>query len=251
MKLMTRFLLLVLVLCLAREVDAATPLYVYPNGTQTFTVPASQSLNVFDGAGGGSCKVFKQVGGPANNNVARFTLETSGTVGNGESIFGPYTNATTIRIDAGPDLVSYSIGATINSATNPIPVLTPSARLAYTQFAAVLYSTTATITPTDIMSGLVQVTDTAGTTVTFTLPTGTFMDTAAGLQINQGVEWTFLNMSANPADIALLAATTGHTILGSAAIPAATAGTGGLAGNAVRFLTRKTAANTYVTIRIQ
>jgi hypothetical protein len=83
--------------------------------------------------------------------------------------------------------------------------------------------------------------------VAYTLPTGTLMDAASGLSINQGFQWSLINLSASAANTITLTAGTAHTIVGDAITQAAGQATG---GNASRWFTRKTAANTFVTYRI-
>jgi hypothetical protein len=103
-------------------------------------------------------------------------------------------------------------------------------------------NTSVTITAASMLDGLRTGTPTAA--ISYTLPTGTNMDAAfQDLQTNQSFEWSIINLSTGaggPTPIAV-AANTGHTIVGSDIVNAATSG---------RFLTRKTAANTFITYRI-
>jgi hypothetical protein len=141
----------------------------------------------------------------------------------------------------------YSVGLLAAS----LPVLAQQPRNVYTQLAPISYTTTQTLLAPDLMTGIITATHTAGGTVAYTLPTGTLTDAATGLYINQGFEWTLINLSAAAADTITLTAGTGHTIVGTAVVPSAHSTTGLLYGNAARWFTRKTAANTFITYRIQ
>lgn len=231
-------------LSLAMPADAGTTVSVFPNGLATVLVPANQYINVQ--ANRSWAKVYKQVGGPSNNMDTSYALETNGTVTLNETVFGPYTTDTNVRIEAGPDGAAYSVGALAVS----IPCERYTARNYYTQLAPVTQTTTVTLLATDLQSGLIVGTHADGSTMTFTLPTGTLMDTAAGIGINQGFEWSLINTSAAAADTITVAAGSGHTIVGTSIVASAHSSTGGLYGNAARYFTRKTAANTFITYRL-
>lgn len=79
---------------------------VYPNGSQTIVVPASQSIAV-QAIGDNAATVYQDVGYP--NIPAAWRL--IGTVLNTETVFGPFTPATNIRIDAGANPIYYEVGA--------------------------------------------------------------------------------------------------------------------------------------------
>jgi hypothetical protein len=98
----------------------------------------------------------------------------------------------------------------------------------------------ATATASSLLDGLRTGIPTGN--ITLTLPTGTDMDAAfQDLQANQSFEWSVINRAAATHLITVTAAATGHTVVGNMAVAAATSG---------RFLTRKTAANTFVSYRI-
>lgn len=80
---------------------------VYPNGVQTIVVPAAQSIAV-QAIGDNAALVYQDVGYP--NIPAAWKL--IGTVLNAETVFGPYTPAASIRIEAGANPVYYEVGAT-------------------------------------------------------------------------------------------------------------------------------------------
>jgi hypothetical protein len=176
-----------------------------------------------------------------------YTLETNGNLSGGEAAFGPYTTDTYVKVvNNSASMAYYSVGA----LAAVIPCTRQSPRTVYTQLTPIAYTTSQTALATDLMNGLITGTHTAGTTQTYTLPTGTLTDTASGLQINQGFEWTLINLSVAAVDTVTIAAGSGHTIVGSAVVQSSHASTGGLYGNAARFFSRKTAANTFVTYRL-
>jgi hypothetical protein len=233
-------LILTATLVLAPPIRAATgATVVYPNGVASFTVPASQYLNVFT-TGSSSARVEKQVG--YANFPTAWALETNGVVSNQEVTFGPYTTATVIRIKAGTDRVFYSVGAlaAVIPCLNAGPAL-----VVHGQLAPVAQTTTVTLLANDLMSGIVTATQSSGATVAYTLPTGTLTDAASNLQINEGFEWSIINLSTGANTITLTAGS-GHTIVGNAIVGVASSSVSGSA----RWYTRKTAANTFVTYRL-
>jgi hypothetical protein len=114
-------------------------------------------------------------------------------------------------------------------------------------------TTVDTYTYDELRAGILTITHASGATVAMTLPTGAQMDGSSdsgSMAINDSFDWTLINLSAAAADTATVTASTGHTIVGVNVVQSAHATTGGLYGNAARFRTRKTAANTFVTYRI-
>jgi len=101
----------------------------------------------------------------------------------------------------------------------------------------VALNASATLTAAAIMGGLVTST-TAGTVVA-TLDTGAIMDAAGTFAVNDAFFWSAINTGSN--SFTVTAAASGHTVVGAGAVASATSG---------RFMTRKTAANTFVTYRI-
>ena len=114
----------------------------------------------------------------------------------------------------------------------------------YTKFVPqpnpVAKSAAATLLIAELLSGMIVVTGTAA--VALTLPTGTLCDAgiAPALAIDRGFFWSLVNGGTSLAATTFLAGT-GHTIVGSAVVGI---GASGL------FLTRKTAANTFITYRM-
>lgn len=255
-----RFLILVLSLALCAPALAAT-VTVYPGGTATVAVPAAQYINVFT-AGSSSARVYKQVGYP--NMPASWVLETSGTVSNQETSFGPYTAATSIRIEAGTDPVLYSVGAGALAipVTRVFPglsaaagsILRTTARLGQLQPVPAAMTTAATILSADMLKGIITGTHTAGATAAYTLPTGTLLEAAVPyIQIGEGFEWVLINLNTAAADSITVTAGTDHTIVGDPVVISTHVTTGGAITSrgcsSSTWITKKTAANTFVTYR--
>ena len=98
---------------------------------------------------------------------------------------------------------------------------------------------TATATASSLKDGLRTGTPTGN--IDLTIPTGTDMDsTFQDLQNNQSFEWSVINLAASSHVITVVAAS-GHTVVGNMAVAANSSG---------RFITRKTAANTFISYRI-
>jgi len=206
---------------------------VYPRGTREITVPATESIAVRN-FGGDSCKVYRQLGYP--DIPSSWSL--LGTVEDEETVFGSYTDGATIRINAGADTVHYAVGVsptTVDLVRQP----TPTAE-----------TTAVTLTAAELLTRIVTGTHTVGATAAYTLPTGTLMDAAVEFAVDGAFEWSLINLSAAAADTITLTAASGHTIVGIAEVASSHATTGGLYGSSARWLTRKTAANTFVTYRI-
>jgi hypothetical protein len=107
--------------------------------------------------------------------------------------------------------------------------------------APVALTNTATLTIANLLVGAIQGTPTS--TATYTLPTGTLCDggiAAAHLVVGLTFEWSVITLAAFAITVA---AGTGHTLVGSGV-------SGATANSSMRFRTRRTAANTYVTYRI-
>ena len=100
-------------------------------------------------------------------------------------------------------------------------------------------NTSVTATAASLLDGLRTGTPTAN--INLTLPTGTNMDAAfQDLQANQSFEWSVINLAA-ATHVITVVQNTDHTVVGNMDVAANSSG---------RFLTRKTAANTFITYRI-
>jgi hypothetical protein len=92
---------------------------------------------------------------------------------------------------------------------------------------------TATMLASDLLAGIV--TSTSAAAVAATVPTGTNLDAAAGLGVNEAFEWCVINTGPNTVTVT---ANTDHTLVGTATVATATC---------KWFRSRKTAAHTFVT----
>lgn len=102
-----------------------------------------------------------------------------------------------------------------------------------------LQNNSSVATASSLRNGLRIGTPTAN--ITLTVPTGTDLDAVfQELQINQGFEWSTINLAAATFTITIVASTD-HTLVGNMVVAANTS---------ARFLSRKTAANTFITYRI-
>lgn len=224
----------------------ATPSRIYKQGVVEVSVPASQKIAIQTA---GVAVVSKLVGAP--NNPGGWAAV--GSVNNTHTVFGTFSSsvATTIRIEAGADEVSYEVGAApevdlVVSGDAYVRGLTVEAQGAPTALTG-----SATLTIAQLLTRIITDTHATGATATYTLPTGTLTDAGVDLAIGDSFEWTLINLSAAAADTVTIAAGTDHTVVGVMLVQSAHSTTGGNgSGNAGSFRTRKTAANTYVTYRL-
>jgi hypothetical protein len=149
-------------------------------------------------------------------------------LGRGAFTSAVFTAGATIVLSGGDGTpLYYSVGASALITERNIVV----------QADPVALNASATLTAAAIMGGLVTST-TAGTVVA-TLDTGAIMDAAGTFAVNDAFFWSAINTGSN--SFTVTAAASGHTVIGAGAVASATSG---------RFMTRKTAANTFVTYRI-
>lgn len=100
--------------------------------------------------------------------------------------------------------------------------------------------TTINLTPANLLDDkIIQSTNAAAVTVN--LPTGAVLEAAfSALPLDASFDWVLLNTGSS-SGAATVTAATGHTIVGAAVVAISTA---------IRFRTRKTATNTFVTYRV-
>jgi hypothetical protein len=99
-------------------------------------------------------------------------------------------------------------------------------------------NTSSTLSVSSLLGGIRTGTPTAN--INYTLPTGTNMDAGfQDLETNQTIEWSVINLAA-ATHVITVVANTAHTVVGNMAVAA---------NSSARFMTRKTAANTFVTYR--
>jgi len=210
--------------------------FLSPNGLVSVTLTATQKVAVYSQ---GLANVSRTSAFPNYPNVTTLL----GTVINGQTVFGTYTGGATILIEAAGGLpVLYEIGTDpivkqwrMQNGVQP----TPTAK-----------TVAVTLTPAELLTGIITGTHTAGATQAYTLPTGTLMDAATQFDVNEYFDWTLINLSAAAADTITITAGSGHTVEGTMICQSAHSSTGLIHGNALQLRTRKTAANTFISYRL-
>lgn len=190
-------------------------------------VPAGESIAV---ACQGTAQVSRKIGFP--NYPDQVTL--IGTVINGQTVFGSYTSGATIIVEASGGVAAfYEVGAA--------PVVQQGRLNAQVQVtpAVIADGGSMAFTPASLLTGYVTATPTTSRSIQ--LPTGTAMDAAANFAINDSFDWSLTTLAAFALTVTV---NTDHTIVGA---PVAT---GATLGNTIRWRTRKTADNTFVSYRI-
>ena len=132
-----------------------------------------------------------------------------------------------------PGRLVFSI--TADGAASPTEALriTNDRVIAYNQPTPTSKSAAATLTITELKTGIIQYT---GAVATLTLPTGTLMEGGfSAMYNNMAFEWSVINTGAG---ICTVAAGTDHTVIGSGTVAI---------GASARFVSRRTAANTFVS----
>lgn len=199
-------------------------LYVLPNGTQQVVVPAGSSIAVF-------CQGTAAVSRLNTSPNYPDSLTLIGTVINGQTVFGSFTNATTIVIEASGGIAAYyEIGTSpavaeyrLNWQAQPTPAT---------------LNATGTLTHALFSQGIV--TSTTAAAVTGTLQTGAVLDAASSFDVLDSLDWTVINTGGTNT-FTVAAAASGHTVVGNMVVATTSSG---------RFRTVKTAAATFVTYRI-
>ena len=194
--------------------------YLRPNTGVTLTVAASDKLATWSL---GEYTVDQTVGYPNVPNTVDNLFNSSGA-----NTTSAFSAATSVTIKAGDHGLYY--------ATGTGPVIPEQYGLARTQAAPGTLNATGTLTAALILGGIVTSTTAAG--VTATLDTGTVMDAVLDADANAAFEWTAISTGANSFTVT---ASSGHTLVGSGVVATLTSG---------RFLTRRTAANTWITYRL-
>jgi hypothetical protein len=198
--------------------------FVQPQGLAVVQVPASGSIAV-------SCQgqaTVSRISTPPNYPDQPVLL---GTVNNGQVVFGPFTTATNVQVEASGGVQTfYEIGSSPAVIQN---------RLSYqVQPTPGTLNATGTITFALIASGII--TSTTAAAVTGTLATGAVMDASSSFAIGDSVDFTVINTGTTNA-FTVAAAASGHTVVGNMGVALSSTG---------RFRTTKTAAATFVTYRL-
>jgi len=237
------------------------------------TVSGKKYRLVYDVANLVSTWTIKDFGGTQ-------TIDTIDAEGTGQSI--EFTASTTggLRIVAVADTSSadidnvylYEIGATLalesegihldkwyDSSSNNLAASYPAlgwnlirqpAKKRIKQPTPTAETTAVTLTIAKLLTGIITATHAVGATQAYTLPTGALCDAWPAFITDDYFDWVLINLSAAAADTVTVTADTGHTIVGNPIVQSAHATTGGIYGNSATFRTRKTAASTFVTYRI-
>lgn len=194
---------------------------VYSQGDATVAVGAGESIAVASVA---EAQVFELVGFP-NYPVQQDLL---GLPSNNEIVvYGPFTNAATIQIEAGATVVLYNVGT---APTVP--------ELINTAGDAIALNATGTITSAMIVGGVI--TSTTAAAVTATLETGAVFDAKFEMPVGQSFTWGVVNTGGANA-FTVTAAASGHTVTGSGVVAHSTSAT---------FRTIKVAADSFETYRL-
>lgn len=195
---------------------------IYPNGNTDIVIGAGGYLAVYTGYQ--DAKVYQKTTYP-NQPPSAALLQVLPA---GQTVLGPYANGATLNVEAGAGPVQWAKGLSPNcygfldASQQPTPGT---------------LNATGTLTAALIQGKLV--TSSTAAAVVATLDTGTVMDAACDLQINDSFDWTAINTGG--VNAFTVTASAGHTIVGAGAVALSTSG---------HFRTRKTAANTFVTYRL-
>lgn len=210
---------------------------IFKFGTAIITVPANNKVAVISTT---TCKIYKKTTYANYPSVLELVATTTEDVEYVSSVFNA-SAATTIVIEAGAGGATYEVAPAPSAATpeGGLKQPTPTAK-----------TVAVTLTAAELLTRIITGTHAAGATAAYTLPTGTLLDAAAGLKVDEAFDWSLINLSAAATDTITLTAATGHTIVGNPIVQSSNATTGGIYGNSALWRTRKTAANTFVTYRI-
>ena len=205
-------------------------------GNRTFIDTAAASFTLVSLAHYGATLSTLGAGSAITNNIGFIAESTLGSVSAAQvtSVFGFRGDLTS----ATGRWNFYATGTAPNYFAGDVRTNT----VVTTRQAPTNSNTTATVaTAASLIDGLRTSTPTAD--ITLLVPTGTSMDSAfQELQTNQSFEWSLINLAtaASGFDVTVTA-NTDHTVVGRMVVTGETSG---------RFLTRKTAANTFITYRI-
>lgn len=199
--------------------------FVQPQGLAVVQVPASGSIAVFCQGQATVSRISKTPNYPDQPVLL-------GTVNNGQVVFGPFTTATNVQVEASGGVQTfYEIGSSPavmqNRLSYQVQPTTPGT-----------LNASGTITFALIASGII--TSTTAAAVTGTLATGAVMDASSSFAIGDSVDFSVINTGATNA-FTVAAAASGHTVVGNMTVALSSTG---------RFRTTKTAAATFVTYRL-
>ena len=190
---------------------------IFTQGKATVEVPTDESIAIYTE---GTALVYREIGYP-NLPAQRSLVDT---ITAGQVVLGSYSEGATITIEADAYEVEYAIG--VNPSTK-------TALQAKVQGDPGELNATGALTAVMMQAGIV--TSTTAAAVAATVPTGTVMDAAVDLAINESFDWA---VNATGANAFTVTAATDHTLVGNMVVASGSAGL---------FRTRKTAVGTFVT----
>jgi hypothetical protein len=197
---------------------------IQSQGNATVTLTANQRIVVQTQ---GTANVYQVVGFPnypTTNSLLQTVVNTTYTS-------SAFANGATIYIEAGDFPVLYEVGTSPHVSNDGDWNL---------QNDPIALDATGNLTAAMILGGIV--TSTTAAAVTATPPTGTVLDAATTLAINDSVDFSVINTGAtNAFTISVGGGVAGCTLVGNMAVAASSAGL---------FRARKTAAATYTIYRI-
>lgn len=197
--------------------DASQPIFVFAKSRGTDASPTIVSNN--DTLG--ECRFAAHDGASYNNAGASISASIDGTPASG--------------IVPGRISLSTTDGT---GAANTQWRVTSDGMICYAQPAPATVNTSSTLTIANLKTGIISSTPASG--VTLTLPSGGLVEAGFNSMFtNQAFEWSVINLSGTNA-ITIAAGTT-HTITGSATVAA---------NVSARYVTRRTASNTFVSYRL-
>ena len=202
---------------LNRDTDGAGPRFIFGRTRGTAN---GQATVVQSGDSLGDFRWYGSDGTDLNSQAAEIKCEVDGTPGS----------------DDMPGRLVFS--TTADGASSPTEALriTNDRVIAYNQPTPTSKSAAATLTITELKTGIIQYT---GAVATLTLPTGALMEGGfSGIYTNMAFEWSVINTGAG---ICTVAAGTDHTVIGSGTVAI---------GASAQFVSRRTAANTFVSYRL-
>jgi hypothetical protein len=192
------------------------------NGLIEITVAAADRIAIWSRA---PVQVYQRLGVP--NFPPTFSL-LQNVAADTEYRSAAFATGAVLRIQAGASDVFYNVGVTavitenIGRRAQPAPGV---------------LNATGTLTALLMATGIV--TSTTALAVTATVDTGTVMDAALDMVVDEAFDWAAINTGG--ANAFTVTASAGHTLEGSGVVA--------LSSSAL-FRTRKTAANTFVTSRL-
>lgn len=210
---------------------------IYPQGTASVSVPASSKIAVVSDS---PVQIFQEVGYP--NFPTTLDLLYTTTAGE-RYVSSAFSAAATLSVQASAASAQYEVGTNVSFETAEAPLRF------VVQGAPTTATDTATLTVTQMLSGILVATPTAA--AAYTTPTGAILDDAMPVGIGTGVAFdlTIINIGGTGDDITFTAGASGFSIVGDAVVrPSADSGTE-QAGQGT-FRIRRTAADTFIAYRI-